>query len=78
MSILDHFRPLIEFEPNSVAQYVALQLARQMRDMPNLPTYLHWTETFSLDELARALYKARSTASDPRSIPELFRRYLNY
>lgn len=78
MSILEHFRPLEEFEPESIAQYVALQLARQMRDMPNLPAYLHWTETFSFDELARALHKARNTATGPDSIPEHFRRHLHY
>jgi hypothetical protein len=78
MSILDHFRPLEEFEPESIAQYVALQLARQMRDMPNLPAYLHLSETFSFDELARAFQKARNTAADPESIPEHFRRHLHY
>jgi hypothetical protein len=77
MSILDHFRPLEEFEPESTAQYLALQLARQMRDLPNLPAYLHWSETFSFDELARAFYKARKTASHPGSVPEHFRRHLH-
>jgi hypothetical protein len=78
MSILDHFRPLVEFEPESIAQYVALQLARQMRDMPNLPAYLHWTETFSFDELIRAFQRARKTAPNPDSIPEHFRAHLHY
>jgi len=77
MSILDQFRPLEEFEPESTSQYVALQLARQMRDLPNLPKYLRWCETFSFDELGRAFHKAHSTASHPDSIPDHFRNHLH-
>lgn len=78
MSIFEHFRPIEEFEPESIAQYVALQLARQMNDLPNLPAYLRWSETFSFDELARAFHKARDTASHPASLPEHFRTHLRY
>jgi hypothetical protein len=78
MSIFEHFRPLDEFEPESAAQYVALQLARQMDDLSNLPSYLRLSATFSFDELARAFHKARDTAAHPDVLPEHFRKHLHY
>ena len=78
MSILEHFRPLENFEPESTSQYFALQLARQMNDLENLPVYLRWSETYSFDELARAFHKARNSPSPMRSLSEYLRGQLHH
>jgi hypothetical protein len=77
MSILEHFKAIEEFRPETVADYVALQLARQSGDLPNLHWHLHLFHNHSIEEVASAFHTACEAASDPGAILECIRSYFH-
>jgi hypothetical protein len=77
MSILEHFKAIEEFKPESVADYVALQLARQMNDLPNIHWHLRLFQNYSVEEVVSAFYRAREACSDPAALLEHLRSHFH-
>jgi hypothetical protein len=78
MSILDHFKAVEEFTPETVEGYVALQLARQLRDLPNLNWYLRLLEKHSINEVVRAFQQSLSNTAETATTIERLRAYFHF
>jgi len=72
MNILDHFKTVEEFVPETVDEYIILQIARRLNDMRNLNWHLRIMRKHPIDEIVGAFQSARKGSSDPIALIEEF------
>jgi len=83
-SILSHFQVAPKkFRPESIGQYIVLQVARKLKDTENIPLYAHLLSEFSQEEIItvasaasdkeqfhtflKSLRRSEHAATNPRS-----------
>ena len=66
MNILEQFhqRP---FQPRSVQQFLALQIARTLNDLEYLPLYIRASEQLPIEKIVSTIKKACSSSIDDAS-----------
>jgi hypothetical protein len=71
MNILDHFKSVDEFSPETVEEYVVLQIARHLNDLRNLNWHLRLVRKYPLDEVVAAFHKINEAASEQGTVLDL-------
>lgn len=65
------------FSPQSVSEYIALQLARKLGDPENAAVYISLLDRYSMPVILAALESAEAAGFSPGKLVEMFERSLS-
>ena len=77
MNIFDHFKPADEFLPETVEEYVVLQIVRHLNDLSNLNWHLRLIRKYPLDEVVSAFHTTQERVPEERLRADEFRTHFN-